>query len=155
MEAPKCGARCRPLMKPSTTWRASRSRLPMRASTLGSTNLAPGIAPDWSWRAIWVLGPVSRVLRVLHARLRQRHGLQEVIDQHVAGNALGLGAEVRQHAVAHDRMRQGFNVIETDVIAAARQCARLGAQDQVLRGADAGAERRVLFHGLWRVRGLR
>src|SRR5215472_6154502 len=31
-------------MKPSTTVRASRSRLPIRARTVGSTNRAPGIA---------------------------------------------------------------------------------------------------------------
>src|SRR5438045_2267271 len=44
IDAPKYGARCRPLMNPSTTVRASSSRLPMRARILGSTNRAPGMA---------------------------------------------------------------------------------------------------------------
>src|SRR5204862_3208883 len=41
MDAPKYGARCSPLMKPSTTFRASRSRLPIRARIFGSTKRAP------------------------------------------------------------------------------------------------------------------
>src|SRR3954469_20169694 len=47
-EAPKYGDRCIPLMNPSTTDRATSSRLPIRARTTGSTNRAPGIAPDCS-----------------------------------------------------------------------------------------------------------
>src|SRR2546428_13607653 len=44
-DAPKYGARWRPLMKPSTTVRASSSRLPIRASIEGSTNREPAIPP--------------------------------------------------------------------------------------------------------------
>src|SRR5437899_1819791 len=44
MDAPKNGARCRPLMNPSTTVRASSSRLPIRDRIFGSTKRAPGRA---------------------------------------------------------------------------------------------------------------
>ena len=50
--------------------------------------------------------------------------------------ALRLRVEVRQHAVAQDRMRERADVVEADVIAAARQRARLArrARDTARRG---------------------
>ena len=52
-------------------------------------------------------------------------------------------------------MRQLADVVEVDVIAAAGDRERLGAENEVLRGADAGAERRPLLDLLRRRRRLR
>ena len=49
--------------------------------------------------------------------------------------------EVGQHAVTQHRVRDRANVLEADVVAATRQRARLAAEHQELRGADAGTER--------------
>src|SRR5450759_4898217 len=51
VDEPRCGARCRPLMNPSTTVRASKSRFPIFARTGGSMRCAPGTADVVS---IWV-----------------------------------------------------------------------------------------------------
>jgi len=47
--------------------------------------------------------------------------------------------EVGQHAVAQHGVRERADVFEADVVAAAGERARLAAEDQVLRGANAGA----------------
>src|ERR1700722_16750654 len=59
-------------MKPSTTVRASRSSLPIRASTLGSTNLAPGMALPSASRAI---------LRLPRSEEVRRKGSEEVSQE--------------------------------------------------------------------------
>src|SRR5580704_2804388 len=124
-------------MKPSTTVRASRSSLPIRASTLGSTNLAPGMALPSTSRAM---------VTILHPGLWHGYHLEELVDDLVGGDAFRFGAEVREHPVAQDRVRHGANVLEADVIAPVGERAGLAAEHQVLRGADAGAKRHVLLH---------
>src|ERR1700733_13242739 len=84
IDAPKYGARCRPLMKPSTTVRASNSRLPMRARTDGSTKRAPGTdRPE--------LNAMSDAAS--HSGSRCRHDRQQLVDDRVGRDPLGLGAE--------------------------------------------------------------
>src|SRR4051812_8089522 len=123
-----------PLMNPSTTERATSSRFPTRARTTGSTNRAPVNPPAW----------IS--LRIsLHPRAWHGNRFQQSIDQRVAGDPFRLRVEIREHAVAQDRMRQRTDVLEADVIAPAGERARLAAEHQVLRGADARAERRPLL----------
>src|SRR5438874_5021309 len=108
-DAPKYGDRCMPLMKPSTTLRATSSRLPMRERTTGSTNRAPGIAdvPIISY-------PLSAysLARWLHARPWHRHGLEQPIDERVGRDRFGLRVEVREHAVPEDWMRHRPDVLE-------------------------------------------
>src|ERR1051325_918477 len=128
-------------MKPSTTARETSSRLPMRASTTGSMKRAPGIA--------WISTAMS------HTRARERNDLEQPIDDLVGRHAFGLRVEVGDDAVAHDRVRQRADVLEADVIAAARQRARLAAEHQILRRADAGAERDPLLDEVLRRRILR
>src|SRR5215207_4914920 len=84
-EAPKYGERWSPLMNPSTTVFASSSRLPMRASTFGSTKRAPG-------------NECCSMLPVLHTRSWCRHCFEQLIDDRVAGDPFRLGVEVREHA---------------------------------------------------------
>src|SRR6266542_3608747 len=98
MDAPKNGARCNPLMNPSTTVRASSSRLPIRDRIFGSTKRAPGMAwvsilqiGDWSFR-----NPQSAML---HSTLRCRDGRQQLVDDRIRADAFRLGAEVREHPV--------------------------------------------------------
>src|SRR5687768_6663086 len=95
-----------PLMKPSTTFRASSSRLLIRASTFGSTNRAPGRMEC----------SISRPK--LHAALRHRHGVEQLVDDAIGGHTLRLRVEVREHAVAEHRMGEGADVLEADVEAA-------------------------------------
>ena len=61
------------------------------------------------------------------------------IDDLVGRHALGLGVEVREDAVAHHGMRQRPDVLERHVVAPVDERARLGAEDEILRGAHAGA----------------
>src|SRR5688572_30034889 len=124
-------------MKPSTTERATSSRLPTRASTLGSTNLAPGTTVA---ALIW-LTTSSRHLSAAgasHTRSWHGHPFQQPVDQGIARDAFGLRVEVRQDPVPQDRVRQRPDVLEAHVVLPARQRACLRAEHQVLRGADAG-----------------
>src|SRR3954471_10394085 len=123
-----------PLMNPSTTERATSSRFPTRARTTGSTNRAPVNPPAWISLRI-----------LLHARARHRDGFEQAIDQRVAGDAFRLRVKIREHSVAQDRMRQRADILEADVITAAGERAGLAPEHQVLRGADACAERRPLL----------
>src|ERR1700722_7803620 len=129
-------------MKPSTTVRASRSSLPIRASTLGSTNLAPGMALPSTSRAM---------VQILHPGLWHRYHLEELVDDLVGRDAFRFGPEVREHAVAKDRVRHRADVLEADVIAPVGERPGLATQHQILRGADAGAKRHVLLHQIGRL----
>src|SRR5262245_27436127 len=117
-------------MTPSTTARETSSRLPMRARTTGSMNRAPGLA----WKS-WAIS---------HPRARERHCLEQAIDDRVGRHAFRLRVEVGDDAMPQHGVRQGADVLEADVIAAARQRTRLAAEHQILRGADAGSERHPL-----------
>ena len=128
-------------MKPSTTVRASSSRLPIRARTFGIDEPRAGhdvlfhYIPDFGFSA-----PARR---------------EQLVDDRVGRDAFRLGAEVREHAVPQHGMRQRADVLEAHVIAAARQRARLRAEHQILRRAHAGAERHELLHRLGRLLRLR
>src|SRR5688572_29160734 len=129
-DAPKYGALCSPLMKPSQTARETTSRLPMRASTTGSMKRAQGMALG--------LCPAARLIS--HSRTRKRHGLEQPINQDVGRDPFRLGVEVGDDAVPQHRMGERAHVLEAHVVAPAGQRARLAAEDQVLRSADAGPE---------------
>src|SRR5205085_3841840 len=107
-------------MKPSTTVRASRSSLPIRARIFGSTNRAPA-----SGVGIWLTYHTETteiteecVLCVLcvdrssHSRLRHRHDLEQVVDDLIRRDPFRLGAEVGEHAVAQHGMRERADVVE-------------------------------------------
>src|SRR5919106_815323 len=95
-DAPKTLVRCRPLMKPSTTERATSSRLPMRARTFGSTNRAPGMVEveimslltgDQESRSILGFSLKSPDLLIsceLHAAPRHCDRLHQTVDQRIA-----------------------------------------------------------------------
>src|SRR5579864_4783998 len=61
IDAPKYGARCNPLMKPSTTVFASSSRLRIRPRTFGSIKRAPGVVDMVSWRLSGLSGGQTRL----------------------------------------------------------------------------------------------
>src|SRR4029453_970930 len=174
MDAPKYGARWSPLMKPSTTVRASRSSLPIRASTVGSTNRAPGIAPPSASLATsgfseggmggrgWKGGEGKEIClpltapscrssptcpscpSCLHSRFRHSYRFEQLVHDLIGGDPFRLRAEVRQHAMPQHRMCHRPDVLEADVIAAVRERSGLAAEHQILRRTDAGAERHVL-----------
>src|SRR5436190_16318367 len=150
-------------MNPSTTARATSSRLPTRARTTGSTNRAPPIPPCWiSFRiplTPYRLPPTAYHLPPtayrLHPRSRHRHRFEQLVHERVARDPFRLRVEVREHAVPQHRVRQRPHVLEADVVAAVGERARLAAENQVLRGAHAGAERRPLLDRVGRGRRLR
>src|SRR4026207_410018 len=123
-----------PLMKPSTTCRATSSRFPMRDSTTGSTNRAPGTDEVVNKSFSLFSCPFS------HPRSWHRHGIKQSIDQGVGGDPFRLRMEIRQHAMPEDRVRHGPDVVEAHVIAAARQRSRLGTKDEILRRTHAAAK---------------
>src|SRR5439155_9140406 len=150
MDAPKNGARCRPLMNPSTTVRASSSRLPIRDRIFGSTKRAPGrawvsilrIADCGLWImdcSFWIAesafstairNPQSAIPNPqwLHSALWRRHGRQQLVDNRIGADAFRFGAEIREHAVSQDRVRQRADVVEAHVVASARERTRFGAE---------------------------
>src|SRR5689334_18739260 len=64
---------------------------------------------------------------------------QQLSDDFVGVDAVGLGLEVDEDAVAQHRKRDGGDVGEGDDGAAFEQSARFGAEQQRLAGARAGA----------------
>src|SRR5207237_9197639 len=119
-------------MKPSTTVRASRSSLPIRARIFGSTNLAPA-----SGVGIWLTYHTETteitekcwlcvlcalcVDRFSHSRFRLRHDLEQFVDDLVRRNPFRFRAKIGEHPVAQHRMRERADVIEAHVVAPARQ----------------------------------
>ena len=77
---------------------------------------------------------------------RHRHDLEQPIGDLIGRHAFRLRVEVGDDAVAQHRVRQRADVVEAHVVAAARERARLAAEHEVLRRADAGAERDPLLH---------
>src|SRR5688500_15025573 len=106
-EAPKYGARCSPLMKPSTTVFATSSRLPIRARTAGSTKRAPGMA---AW-----------LRSMSHPGARSGDGLEQPVDERVGRDSLRLRVEVGEDAVAQHRVRQRPDILEAHVVASAHE----------------------------------
>src|SRR6478736_7851298 len=126
-EKPLSGLRCNPERKPSTMVLARSSRLPSRAMTAGSRKRSsPG-----------------RLTRIggsgVEAAARRRHRLEQARDDRVGVDALGLGVEVGDDAMAQDGRRQRANVSDGHVVPAVQQGAGLAAEDEGLRGAKASA----------------
>src|SRR2546430_9816788 len=161
-------------MKPSTTERATSSRLRTRARTTGSTTRAPGNVPAPPMVLAITQLPASTYFifrfpfsafrpsafcllpsAFLHPRPRNGNGLEQLVDDLIARHALRLRVEVREHAMAQYGVRERADVVEADVVAAVRQRARLAAEHEVLRRADARAERGPLADELRRRRRLR
>src|SRR3954467_9701858 len=94
IESPRYGDLWSPCRKPSTTVRASRSRLSMRARTLGSRKRPPGVS----------VCAAARCVMPLHPGLRHGDRLEQLVDHLARAAALRLGVEVRQHAVAEHRV---------------------------------------------------
>src|ERR1700712_3271580 len=117
VDAPRCGDRCRPLMKPSTTVRAINSRFPIRARIVGSRKDV----------AVSGATAVMRWIRnaPLHPALRHWNSREETIDDLIRGHLLRLGVEVGQHAMAEHRLGERANVLEADVEASVHQRTRL------------------------------
>ena len=68
-----------------------------------------------------------------------RDRVEQLIDNAIRGDAFGLGVEIRQHAMAEDRLGERLDVLHRHVMAAVQQRARLGADHQRVRRAQAGA----------------
>src|SRR5215204_6246424 len=113
-------------MKPSTTVLASSARSDIRASNAGSRKEA-GAA-----------GTSERGAR------RGSCG-DELSDQCLGGDRLRLRKKIEQDAMAEDGQGERAHIVERDVGAPLEQRARLGAEDQRLRSADAGAVRHPLL----------
>src|SRR4051812_42091308 len=74
---------------------------------------------------------------VAHRLARWFDGFEELGDDFFDGDAFGFGAVVDEDAVAEDGGGEGADVVGGDVGAAGEEGADLGAQDQVLAGAEA------------------
>src|SRR3972149_10646148 len=124
-------------MKPSTTVRARSSRLSIRPRILGSTKRADGDGSALSRCPLMVVSS-SLLSSPLHSGLGHRNGLQEPINDLARADALRIGVEVREDAVAENRMGQAAYVLEAHVVPPLHQRPGLATQDKVLGGADAG-----------------
>ena len=87
----------------------------------------------------------SASVGIARPSLRRRDRLDQSLDQLVRRQAVGLGVEVRQHAVDQHRPRQRADVLDRRRVAAVQDGARLGRQHQVLRGAGTRAPGDVLL----------
>src|SRR5687767_12945185 len=85
-----------PLMYPSTTWRARISRRPMRRMASGCKNRFES-------------GVIGQFI------LSGRRGFKQAIDNVVGGNAVALGGEVHDDAVAKHGLGERLNVVNGDV----------------------------------------
>src|SRR5688572_31045392 len=81
MDRPRYGDRWSPLRNPSTTVRASSSRVPIRARTSGT-------------RKRLTAASVIGTPRASHSRPRQRHRRQQLLDDPRLAHPLRLGVEV-------------------------------------------------------------
>src|SRR5580700_3491360 len=88
---------------------------------------------------------------VFQSGRRHRYHFKQTLDDVFRGNALRFRMEIRNDAVAEHRVSKGLNVFDRDVIATVHQATRLGAEDQELRGAQAGSVIDVLFDEIRRV----
>jgi ribosomal protein S12 methylthiotransferase len=77
-----------------------------------------------------------------------RDRLEEVLDDPLDRDSLGLGREVGEHPVAHRRMDHPLDVLRRDVEPAVQQRVCLRPQDQRLAGARPGTPAHVLLHHL-------
>ena len=77
--------------------------------------------------------------------------LDELVDDVVGLDALRLGVEVRDDAVAQHGVRHGPDVVARDVIPAPENGPGLSAQDEVLAGARPGAPRHPFLDELGRL----
>src|ERR1022692_1776976 len=68
-----------------------------------------------------------------------RRVAHNAVDDLVGGDAFGRGGEVREDAVPQDGQRQGLDVVGLHVRSAFQERPRLATEDEVLRGAWAGA----------------
>src|SRR5436190_23728506 len=109
-------------MKPSTTVLASSARSEIRASSAGSRKEAGAV------------GTSDRGARC-------GDGGDQLGDQRLRRDLLRLRLEVEQDAMPHHGQREGAHVVERDVGTTLQQRARLGAEDERLRGANAGPVR--------------
>src|SRR6266850_3367562 len=119
-------------------WRALRSSRVILLRTLGSRKsgfflaiIAPGVVRTA------LRGHLRQSRLLLEFRLLGGNDLEELVDDLVRGDALRLGGEVRDDAVAQDRVRHGPDVLDRHVEPAAQDRMGLGADDEVLAGARA------------------
>src|SRR5690606_5051375 len=118
---PWWGERCRPESRPSTTDRVRSWRVPSLARSLGSSS-----------------EPATSLSK-------------EAVHDLVAVDALGLGREVQVDAVTEHRLGQGLDVLSFGGEAPVQRGARLGGEDEELRGARPGAPGDVLADVFGRV----
>src|SRR5262245_38814802 len=114
-------------MKPSTTVRATRSRLEMDASTDGSRN---------------------RDMSGLY--FGNRYRLQDFLQDVISAEPVGFSLEVEQHPVTENGACEGRNVVGGDMVAPLHERSGFGCQDEELRSPDAGAEVQVLLDDVGR-----
>ena len=74
------------------------------------------------------------------------HRLDEPLDDGVGVDALGFGVEVGDEPMPQHRSREGADVLHRHVVAPVHQGAGLAAEDEGLRGADAGPPADPLLH---------
>src|SRR6188768_2466595 len=109
-------------MKPSTTVLASSARSEIRASSAGSRKEAGAVGTS-------------------ECGARRGNGGDELGDQRLRRDSLRLRLEVEQDAMPQHGQREGAHVVVGDVGTSLQQRARLGAEDERLRGAHARAVR--------------
>jgi hypothetical protein len=72
--------------------------------------------------------------------------VQKHVDDVVGGDAVGVGVEVGDDAVAQHGVRDLLDILDARQRAPVHYGAHLGAQNEILSRARAGAPRHVLLH---------
>src|SRR5579862_2234456 len=127
---PLWGERWRPVQNPSTTRRARTCRLEILCRSAGVRNSESC--------AIWAALSRAPVLEDL-LRVAARGRVEDLLDDLVDRDALGLGVERGHDAVPQDGNRERRRVVERHVEAPLQDRADLAAQDPLLAGARARA----------------
>src|SRR6185437_9553467 len=117
-DCPKVGLLCMPVRNPSTTCRARKSSCEMRAIVLGSRNrfgssslrrcMAPVLVRGKPTDGRpWACSCGEDLLEPLvggEIAFLVRRLVEQLLDHHVRGHALGRGREVRQNTVPQHRV---------------------------------------------------
>src|SRR5688572_19387896 len=132
---PWYGLLCMPETKPSTMWRALRSRRVILLRTFGSRKPGFLVAMDHPRGCAGLRRDLRQPRLLLEVRLLGGDHLEQLVDDLVRGDALRLGREVGDDAVAKHRVGDGADVRGRHEEAAFEDRVGLGADDQVLARA--------------------
>src|SRR5579871_541335 len=81
------------------------------------------------------------------------NSFQKPADEAVGVDVVGPGVKVQDQSMSKDRVSNGLDVVEIDMVLPAQDGARFGTQHQKLRSPRTGAIRNILMDCIQRLRG--